>query len=235
METTLDSIRDIKLYQPKKGYRFSVDALLLFSFVNLKTVKRIIDLGAGSGIIGLLLAKKYREAEVTLIELQEGLYGLSKKNILLNNLDNRVRTLRMNIKDLESQIPNYYDLAVSNPPFRKPLTGRLSVDEQKAIARHEIKISLHELVKSASLLLKHHGRFCLVYLPERLPELVEELRRCLLEPKRMRLVHSNADGEAKMLLMEAVKGGRAGLKVEKPLFVYNKDGTYTAEMRRIFS
>jgi tRNA1Val (adenine37-N6)-methyltransferase len=233
LETTLDSIRDIKIYQPRHGYRFSLDALLLYHFVNLKTVYKIADLGAGSGIIGILLAKRYPEAEATLFELQEGLYKLAEKNIALNGLESRVKAVIADIRKLkEKRSP--YDLAVSNPPFRKPMSGRLNVEEEKSIARHEIKINLKELLSAASALLKDKGRFCLIYHPLRLPELMVELRSAGLEPKRMRLVHGRVDSEGKMVLMEAVKGGSAGLKTEAPLIVYKKDGSYTDEVREVY-
>ncbi|MBI4822912.1 MAG: tRNA1(Val) (adenine(37)-N6)-methyltransferase [Nitrospirae bacterium] len=238
MHTTLDSIRDIKLYQPKHGYRFSVDALLLYSFINLKHIKRIADLGAGSGIIGLLLAKKYPSSEVTLIEIQKSLFELSQKNIILNKLENRVKAIRADLRrsvtHLLTKGTASYDLAVSNPPFRCPLTGKLSHEEEKSVARHEIKLKLPELLMSVSLLLKAKGRFSLIYLPERLIELIEEMRKAHLEPKRLRFVHSKASSPAKMLLMEAVKDGRAGLSIERPMFIYGDDGTYSEEMRGIY-
>jgi tRNA1Val (adenine37-N6)-methyltransferase len=233
MQTTLDSIRDIKLYQSKSGYRFSVDALLLYSFVNLKVVKKIADLGAGSGIVGLLLAKRYSKAEVMLVELQESLFKLLEKNIVINNLQDRVSSLKCDIRKLPEGLGGF-DLVVSNPPFRKPFSGRLNIEEEKAIARHEIKLSLGELVGAASRLLKSKGRFLLVYHPLRLYELMNELKKVQLEPKRLRFVHGRSASEAKMVLLEAVKHGRAGIKIEPPLFVYNEDGSYTDEMKKIY-
>lgn len=234
---TLDSIRDIQIYQNKNGYRFSVDALLLFSFINLPRVKKIADLGAGSGIIGILLAKKYPHAEVTLIELQKSLAKLADKNVVLNNLDDRVKVVMADIKTHNSKLitPDSYDLVVSNPPFRKVKTGRLSIGDEKAIARHEIKLSIKDLVKAGSTLLKHHGRLCIIHLPERLTEIIEAMRENNLEPKLLRFIHSNISTEAKMVLIEAVKGGRPGLKTEKPFFIYNEDGSYTDEMRDIYN
>ena len=240
---TLDSIRDIRIYQNKNGYRFSVDALLLFSFINLPRVKKIADLGAGSGIIGILLAKKYPHAEVTLIELQKNLARLAEKNVVLNNLGDRVKVVMADIKNLSSPTHHSitptlqhsaFDLVVSNPPFRKVKTGRLSIGDEKAIARHEIKLSIKDLVKAGSTLLKHHGRLCIIHLPERLTEIIEAMKENNLEPKRLRFIHSNVSTEAKMVLIEAVKGGRAGLKTERPFFIYNEDGSYTDEMREIY-
>jgi tRNA1Val (adenine37-N6)-methyltransferase len=236
MEVTLDGIRDIKIYQSKTGYRFSVDSLLLYDFINLKSVRNIADLGSGSGVVGILIAKKYPKAKVDLFELQTGLVDLSEKNICLNNLKDRMQTHQCDIRTLPASYPGLYeyDLAVSNPPFRKPKSGRINVEEERAIARHELRLSLSELVAAAFSLLKAKGRFCIIYHPGRLSELIETFKKKNLEPKRLRFIHSTRSSEAKMVLVEAVKGGRTGLKVENPLFLYNEDGSYTEEMREIY-
>jgi tRNA1Val (adenine37-N6)-methyltransferase len=233
MKTTLDGIRDIKVYQPEDGYRFSVDAVLLYSFVNLKKVERIVDLGAGSGVVGLMLAKKYTESNVTLVELQEGLFKLLRKNIELNGLEKRVDAIKDDIRSLKWGAGEF-GLAVSNPPFRKPHTGRLSHDKERAVARHELKLRLGELLETASRLLKNRGRFSLIYHPQRLSELLLGLKDVGLEPKRMQFVHGKKNSEARMVLLDAVKNGRSGLKVERPLFVYNDDGSYSEELLKIF-
>lgn len=243
METTLDWIRDIKLYQHKDGYRFSVDALLLYAFVNMKHVHHAVDLGTGSGIIGLLIAKKYPKATVLLVELQESLYRLAEKNIGLNGLEERVSLMNADIRDLRSMLgPHTCDLVVSNPPFRKPATGRLSDGEEKAIARHELKIKLPELAASASYLLKGKGRFFMIFHPDRLLEVLDALRLHNLEPKRLRFVHNDISSVSKIFMIEAVKDGKPGLKLDRPLFLYEKNGVdalgnggvYTEEVRRMY-
>lgn len=239
METTLDSIRDIKLYQQRYGYRFSVDALLLYSFVNLKRVSKIADLGAGSGIVGLLLAKKYPDAEVTLFEIQDSLVRLAEKNITLNSLEDRVRVTKTDIREIKTRhwslvTGHYFDLIVSNPPFRGVKSGLISTGEEKAIARHEISLKLPELIDAVSYLSMAKGRFCIIYHPNRLLELIETMKKRGLEPKRLRFVHSNTSSEAKMTLLEAVNGGRSGMKVERPFYIYKKDGSYTDEMKGIY-
>jgi tRNA1Val (adenine37-N6)-methyltransferase len=243
METTLDWIRDIRLYQHKDGYRFSVDALLLYAFVNMKHVNHAVDLGTGSGIIGLLIAKKYPKSTVLLVELQESLYRLAEKNISLNGLQERVSLMNADIRDMRSMLgPHTCDLVVSNPPFRKPATGRLSIGEEKAIARHELKIKLPELVASASYLLKGKGRFFMIFHPDRLLEVLDALRLHSLEPKRLRFVHNDISAVSKIFMIEAVKDGKPGLKLDKPLFLYEQSsvddkgngGTYTEEVRKMY-
>lgn len=272
---TLDSILDIRLYQHKSGYRFSADAVLLSAFVNTLRLNKIADLGAGSGIIGLLLAKRYPAADIALIELQESLVRLAEKNVVINGFEKRVKVVHADIKDLvsfnqaeekcvmSSEEPkcgskelksnqqksasgrlkasklghfslHSYDLVISNPPFRKERTGLVSPFDERAVARHEIHLPMAVLLKSALSMLKHHGRFCVVHLPERLAEITENMRRHYLEPKRLRFVHSHAGSEAKMVLIEAVKEGKTGLIVERPLYLYDGEGNYTDEVRAIY-
>ncbi len=259
---THDFIRDVRINQNRDGYRFSVDALLLASFVKLPRVKKVADIGAGSGIIGLLLARQYPKAEVALIELQESLAKRAEENIALNGFGSRVRVIRADIKAINERIfeihtlqsvmgrrhymlnnpsdeygtmVDSFDLVVSNPPFRRTKTGLLSLGDERAVARHEIKLPLTELARAGSLLLRHHGRFCIIHLPERLADIVRALNSHAMEPKRLRFVHSYHSSEAKMLLLEAVKGGRGGMKIERPLVIYNGDGSYTEEMKEYYS
>jgi len=237
-EITLDTIRDIRLYQSRNGYRFSVYALLLYSFVNVPRTKRIADLGAGSGIVGLLLAKKYPAAKVSLFELQERLSTLAKKNITLNSLGDRVNVVKADIREMKPSGTDSgmdcFNIAVSNPPFRKPKTGLISPEEERAIARHEIRLKLPELIHTVQRLLCSKGRFFLIYHPERLTELVASLKERGLEVKRLRFVHSHILSGAKMVLVEAVKGGKGGAKVERPLYIYNEHGGHSEEMIQIY-
>jgi tRNA1Val (adenine37-N6)-methyltransferase len=250
---TLDYIRDIQVYQNIEGYRFSVDALLLYSFVNTPRASKIIDLGAGSGIIGMLLAKKYENAEVYLVEVQKALVSLSEKNVILNNLQDRVFVIPSDIRELNKKLssdylllskgyknlnslilPENFDIVVSNPPFRKVKSGLISDRDERSIARHELMLSLCDILEAAALLLKHQGRLFMIHLPERLTEIINVLRSYKLEPKRLRFVHSTITSNAKMVLVEIVKGSRSGLKIEKPLIIYNKDKTYTDEMKELY-
>lgn len=235
METTLDGIRDIKVYQNKEGYRFSVDAVLLYTFVDMRYARNIADLGTGSGIIGLLLARKYPKAKVTLVELQQSLYRLAVKNVTINDLDERVTAVLSDIRHLKENCdPMTQDLVVSNPPFRKPATGKLSIGQERAIARHELALKIKELAEAASYLLKAKGRFFMIYHPERLPEAFDALRSCRLEPKRIRFVHNDPGAGSKIVLIEAVKESRPGARIERPLFIYNADGSYTAEVSAMY-
>ncbi len=228
---TIDSIGNLKIYQPIEGYRFSVDAIILAHFVNLKRLNKAVDIGAGTGIIGMLLAKKYPDSEITMVEIQQELVEMAKNNILLNNLENQIKVYCMDAKAFKEKD---FDLVVTNPPFRRPGTGKISPKEEIAIARHEFSLSLIDIAQIAQKSLRHRGRLCIIHLPERLVEIIRILSKYNLEVKRLRFVHSKISTEAKMVLIEAVKGGRISLKVEKPLFIYEENGEYTNEMKKIY-
>jgi tRNA1Val (adenine37-N6)-methyltransferase len=235
MKTTLDGIRDIKLYQNRDGYRFSIDALLLYSYVNVKHAKDIADLGAGSGIVGLLLAKKYIKAEVLLVELQKSLCQLAERNVRLNALEDRVGTVLADIREVKKTLsPMSFDIVVSNPPFRRPKSGRVNIEEERAVARHEIRLNLATLAESASYLLRSRGRFFMIFHPERILEVFDVLRSYSLEPKRVRFVHNDILSESKIVLVEAAKNGRPGMKIERPLYIYDFKGVYTPEVKEIY-
>jgi tRNA1Val (adenine37-N6)-methyltransferase len=233
---TLDTILDLQLYQSKSGYRFSADAVLLSSFVSMQRAKKIADLGAGSGVIGFLLARKYPSAHITLVELQESLVRNAEKNAELNGLADRVSVVHQDIKKMKfgPTVLHCYDLVVSNPPFRKTKTGLISPSDERAMARHEIHLPIATLTRAAFSMLKHHGRFCVIHLPERLAEVMAAMRQSNLEPKRIRFAHSNTESEAKMVLIESVKEGKPGLIVEPPLYMYDQAGQYSEEMRAIY-
>ncbi|MDX9715085.1 MAG: methyltransferase [Dissulfurispiraceae bacterium] len=266
---TLDYIRDVQIYQNKSGYRFSVDALLLHSFASTNQPKLIADLCAGSGIIGLLSAKKYPAAHVYLVELQKSLFNLCVKNIELNNMSSSTTAIHSDINDITAEAKKQenllsigahkcrhhkhikketgspfellmenagcFDLVLSNPPFRKVMAGMVSSGDEKAIARHEVKISIHQLADAASRLLAHRGRFCVIHLPDRMTEIFDSMRAAGIESKRLRSVHSNLESEASMILIEGVKGAKPGIKIDPPLILYNSDGSCTKELDAMYN
>ncbi|NIS75060.1 MAG: methyltransferase [Deltaproteobacteria bacterium] len=233
-ETTLDSIRDIRLVQSKKGYRFSVAALLLENFISVKKGARLAEFGTGSGIVSLLLAKRLQEVTITAIEVQDSLAGYAEKNVKLNGLEDIIDVFTADIRKLKKRFqPHTFDAVFSNPPFRKLRSGLVSAEGERAIARHEIKISLPEIIRMASYLLKDMGRLYLLYHPFRMVEVITLLHGARLEPKRIRFVHSRRGEEAKMVLIEAVKGSRLWLNVDPPLFIHAQGSTYTEEMKKV--
>ncbi len=234
IDETLDTIRDISLYQSRDGYRFSIDAVLLEDFISVRGPELGLELGAGSGIISILLARRAPDVRLVGVEIQEGLAGRALRNVLLNGLEDNIEICKGDMVSLQEMYDsNHFDFAYSNPPFRKTETGRISSSEERAIARHELEITLPELVRTAACMLKHSGRFSIIYHPFRLAELVELLRMERLEPKRMRFVHAREGEEAKMVMIEALKGSGTWLKVEPPLYIFNQDNVYTGEVQSI--
>ena len=130
--------------------------------------------------------------------------------------------------------PEGFDVLVTNPPFRKIGTGKISPYDERAVARHEISLSLSELLDTAKYLLKNRGRFFMIYHPFRLTELISRMRECSLEPKRIRFVHPGHGKEATMVLVDAVKSGSVELKIEYPLIVYDNNGNYSDETLKMF-
>ena len=233
---TLDSIKNIKLLQSKTGYRFSVDALLLENFISKERIGSAVELGTGSGIISILLAKRIREIKITAVEIQKSLAERAKKNSEINGLHDRIKILNMDIKMLRQIFPpNGFDIVFTNPPFRKTRSGRISKDIERATARHEMKINLPELIDTASYHLRDTGSLYIIYHPFRLVELISMLLKKHLEPKRMRFVHSEIGEDAKMVLVEAVKNSGTWLKIDPPLYIYEESGEYTVEMQSIYA
>jgi tRNA1Val (adenine37-N6)-methyltransferase len=239
MEETLDTLSTggIRILQPRKGYRYSIDALILPFFMKLRPRDAVIELGTGTGVISMVLAKRCPKCRIVSVELQKRLHGLLLRNLELNALAERVKGVHGDIRQIKELFdPGGFDQVCSNPPFRKTRSGRLNPDSEKAIARHEIALSLDDLSSAAAHLLKKQGRFSLIYLPERLVELIQRLRRCNLEPKRMQTIHSFPNSPPVLILMEAIKGGRTGLTMESPFNIYRDESrVYSEAMEAIYA
>lgn len=236
-DLTLDELRThgLKIMQPVSGYRFSLDPLILCSFVQVKEGANVCDLGTGCGIIPLVLARQTGAAAITGVEFQESMAELARRNISLNGLDDRISVLSEDITSLRGRLPaSSFDLVVSNPPYRRPGTGRVSPLAGRDRARHESTATLADFLAMAKYLVKPGGRICFIYHPSRLVELFNEAVSLKLAPLRLRMVHGNSTAEAGMFLVELVKGRRGDLSVLPPLFVYAGDGGYSSEMQRIY-
>jgi tRNA1Val (adenine37-N6)-methyltransferase len=235
-DDTLDTLIDgkLRLYQSRIGYRFSLDALLLAHFVTVKPRDRLIDLGAGNGTIALLLSHLHPAVLITGLEVQPAMAERAKRSVALNGLEKRVAIVAGDLRAIDSLFAQAsFDIVVSNPPFREPNSGRVSPQREKQIARHEIKGGLQDFLAAAGYLLRPKGRLALIYSAERAVALLAALRGAGLEPKRLRWVHSFAGDEALLVLVEAVKGGRSGVKVAPPLVIYRAGKEYSPEVAAI--
>jgi len=206
----------LKLIQPRDGYRFSIDAVLLSRFATIRSGDVVIDLGTGCGVIPLILLLTKPVGHAFGLDVQEALINQAARNARLNGFEKKMDVVRGDIRHppFASGIAN---LVVCNPPYRKIKSGRINPDSQKAIARHELLASMDDILRAAAALLSKKGRFALVYPAGRLAEALVRLRRFNLEPKRVRIHYPNLDSNAKLALIEATLGGRPGLEILPPL------------------
>lgn len=227
-------LEDLKIIQNKEWFCYGTDSVLLSDFAKeIHSGSRILDLGAGNGVLELLLSAKVKNSNITGIEVQEEVANMARKSIKLNKLEDRIEIQNINIKDFKS---NYkYDAVVSNPPYKEKGTGLQNERKTKLIARHEILANLEDFIKTAGLFLKDKGAFYMVNRPERLVDSFEYLRKYKLEPKVLRLVYSKVNSIPVLILIKAVKNANKYLKVLEPLYIYNDDGSYSKEILKIYN
>jgi len=233
---TLDDLRPagLKIIQAKRGYRFSLDPVLLCAFVQVARDEMVVDLGTGSGVVPLVLATRTGAKKIVGVEIQPELADRARRGVLLNCLQDRIDILEGDLRAFQGLLePEAFDVVVANPPFRRPGTGRQAPVNERAAARHELAGGLADFLRAATYLLKNGGRFYIVFLAERLADLLAEMRALRLEPKRLRCVHSRQGERGILVLVEGRKGGRSGLAMEPPLYVYAGEG-YSAETLAIY-
>jgi len=237
-DRTLDALFNgqLRILQSRKGYRFSLDAVLLATFASPRGAEKVVDLGAGSGVVSLILAKLHPNLAVTGLEIQETMVTCAQKSARLNQLESRVTILQCDVRRIAKVLPpGRADLVVCNPPYRKPTSGRISPNTEKQIARHEVKASLGDFLGAGAYLLSAKGRMAVSYPAIRTVDLLATMRAAGLEPKRLRMVHSFAGAEASLVLVEGAKGGRSGMKILAPLVIYEKGKQYSAEVASILA
>jgi len=226
----------IALHQPKKGYRYSVDAVLLVHLTIEQPGTTILDLGTGCGVIPIMLAYRCPSRFVVGVELQAELATIARLNVKANQMEDRVRIIEKDMCQLgHEEIKKPFDLVVSNPPFRKVGSGRINADSQRALARHELKMDLETLLGTTRRFLKKAGRFCIIYPSTRSVDLLSAMRAAAIEPKFITMIHAGLSSPAKLIAVTGIKDGNPGLEIGSPLFLYNKNGTYTETVATMFS
>ena len=224
-----------KIIQDPEKFCFGMDAVLLSGYATANDGARVIDLGTGTGIIPILMAAKTSAAELVGLEIQPESAEMASRSVLLNDLQDRVKIVNGDIKEADSLFEAAsFDVVTSNPPYMIGGHGLKNDDSPKAIARHEILCDLEDVVKCAARLLKPRGKFYMVHRPFRLAEIIVMLREYHIEPKRMQMVHSFIDKEPSMVLIEAVRGAKPRMKIDKPLIVYESQGVYTKDILDIY-
>jgi tRNA1Val (adenine37-N6)-methyltransferase len=235
-EETLDTLLEGKLavIQARNGYRFSLDSFLLAHFVRIKGRERVVDLGSGNAPVALLLASRHPCVKLSGVEIQRGMVERARKAIALGGFEDRVEIVQGDVRKARDLLPGQcYDLAVCNPPYRPPRTGRVNPNTEKRIARHEVLGDLNDFLRAGAYLLREGSAMALVYPAWRAVDLIEAMRRQDIEPKRMRFVHSFEAAPASLVLAEGIKGGGKELEVSAPLIVYTQARDYTPELREI--
>jgi len=222
----------LKVCQSRRGYRFSVDAAILaFHAVPGKPDARILDLGTGCGIMPLVTAFRYPDVHITGVEIQPELAALARNNVEENGFLSRITVVEGDFLRLRSgDIGPPVDMVITNPPYRRPHSGRISPQNQRALARHEIAVSLEGLIKAMRRFLSTGGCGWIIYPVDRLAELMAGMQVHHLEPKYLRMIHPQTDLDAKRCLLKVVKGGRPGLTAGPPLVIYNADGGVSDDM-----
>lgn len=224
----------VEFLQNSNGYRYSIDSFILADFVASSEKSKIIDLGTGNGIIPLLLASG-TSSKIIGLEIQSSLLKHARLNIVRNKLEKQITLIRGDIRFSKLFFKsNSFDILVSNPPYRALKRGRLNPNLEKAIARHEVLITLPELVENGVCLLRDFGKLFMIYLPERYNELINIMNQKGLTPEKVRFVHSYEKSAPKMFLIEAVKKGKGKTQCLDPLYIYDMNGNYTSEMKKIY-
>lgn len=224
-----------KIIQNPERFCFGMDAVLLSGFASALEGEKVLDLGTGTGIIPILMAAKTPADHLTGLEIQEESADMARRSVAYNDLEDRIDIVTGDIKDASNLFgASSFDVITTNPPYMIADHGLVNPDEAKALARHEIKCTLEDVISQSAKVLRPGGRFFMVHRPFRLSEIFTLMTTYKLEPKRMRMVYPYLDAEPNMVLIEGVRGGKPRLSVEKPLIVYKERGKYTDEIYDIY-
>jgi tRNA1Val (adenine37-N6)-methyltransferase len=222
----------VRVKQHRHGYRFSIDAVILAGTLHPRPGDTVVDLGTGCGIIPILLAFRRPGVRVWGVEVQAPLAALALENVRANGMDPQVAILNADLRDIGvDAFGGPVDWVVSNPPYRRGRSGRVNPDPQRALARHEIAMTLPDLVAAARRTLRTGGRMTVIYAAERITDLLCQMRLEQIEPKRLRSIHSNRRSSARLILVEGVKNGGPGVELASPLILYDESGNTSPEIR----
>ena len=229
--------KKLKIVQNNDWFKFSLESVLLPCFVIInKNVNKILDLCTGNAPIPLVLSTKTK-AKIYGVEIQKDVYDLAKKSVDINNLSNQIEIINDDVKNISNKFESdTFDIITCNPPYFKDVdTSKKNDDIHKIIARHEVNLTMDDLAKVVRKLLKNDGKFYLVHRTERFLELTNLLMSYNIMPKRVRFIYPKENTESNLFMLEAVKNGKVGLKLESPLYVHNNDGSYKDEILKMFN
>ena len=231
--------KGLKIIQDPNSFCFGIDSIMLANFVKkAKKDCKIVDLGTGSGVLGLLLCKKIEPSKVIGVEIQNEVADMAQRSIEMNNLQSKFEIINEDIKNIiDKKIieKNSIDIVVTNPPYKEIENGAKNTNMKKLISRHETTAKLSDFIEIAAKLLKDKGSFYIVNKTERISDIIFEMKKNKIEPKEIKLIQPHINSEPNLVLIKGVKCGRSFLKVDKTLIVYNKDGSYTDELNKIYN
>ncbi len=223
------------IYQEEKGYRFSIDAVLLAGLAGVRPGDRIVELGSGCGVVLLILAFRGLGESLLGIEIQPELLALAQRNARENGLDDRLHFLQADFRAVSQLLPpRSCDIVLSNPPYRRLNSGRVNPEKQRAIARHELAATLPDVFGAADHLLVGGGRLGLIYPATRLASLMVAAHEAGFCPKDLTVIYSDPASPARLVYVQCTKRGGEELHVSPPFFIYERPGEYSAVMRRFY-
>ena len=233
-ETLCDlQLQGLRIIQNEDGYKFTMDAVLLSDFAKGDSNDRALDLCSGSGIIPLLLYGKKKASEIVAVELQEKPYDMMRRSIEFNNLTNQIVAYNIDAKDLPKEL-GLFDYITINPPYFKKGSVRTSDNTEKFLSKTEHTATIEEIINSAVRHLKVKGSIYIIHKANRLDEILEILKNAKAPAKELRLIFSSVKKDADLFLVKGVLGANPGVKVDKPLVIFNEDGQYTSEVKSIY-
>ncbi|RFU66935.1 tRNA1(Val) (adenine(37)-N6)-methyltransferase [Peribacillus saganii] len=226
---------ELRIIQSPSVFSFSLDAVLLSRFVQVPIQKgKLIDLCSGNGVVPLLMSTRTK-GNITGVEIQERLYDMAQRSVHFNGLSERIDMIHGNVKDMPKLLGHgKYEVITCNPPyFPTPSKEEINLNEHLAIARHEIMITLEEVIQVSSQLLRQGGKAAFVHRPGRLMDILSLMKKYRLEPKRLQFVYPKLAKESNTILIEGIKDGKPDLKILPPLIVYDENNEYTPDIRKI--
>lgn len=235
-----ESLEDLQcgnlfIIQKKRGFRFGTDAVLLADFSKTVRSKKTIDLCTGTGIVPILLSYKTKASEIYGLEIQEDIADMAKRSVIFNSLEGHINIQCGDLKNsLSYYQPAYFDLVTCNPPYMKSGAAILNDSDTKIISRHEVLCALEDVVSISSKLLKPGGHLVMVHRPNRLADVLSEMRKNNIEPKRLRFVHSSFLKPPVLFLIDGIKDAKRDMKLIAPLLLYDEKGHETPELKSIY-
>lgn len=226
---------NLKIVQNTEYFNFSLESVLIPRFCILKNNMKIMDFCTGNAPIPIILST-LTDSKIIGVEIQKEIFELAKQSVAINNLQDKIELINMDVKNITNLYEtDSFDLITCNPPyFKKDEFSNINQNEIKSIARHEILLNIDDVIISSRKLLKNNGSLVLVHRTDRLAEIFTKLEKNNLQPKRMRLIYPKIGSNSNLVLIEATKNGKIGLKVLSPLYCHNQDGSYTTEVMNMF-